>query len=119
MIKTHVQLSTTDREQLQHWVAQEKISVKLFRRAKALLLLAQGQTLHQAATTVAVDYNAVAKWRDRYNREGLAGLNDKPRAGRPVQIDGLQRAQITALACSVAPLVRWHRSAKRVGRYGC
>ena len=36
-------------------------------------------------------------------------LQDKPRSGRPVQIDGIQRAQITALACSTPPegYARW------------
>ena len=30
-------------------------------------------------------------------------LQDKPRSGRPVEIDGRQRAKITALACSKPP----------------
>ena len=30
-------------------------------------------------------------------------LNDKPRSGRPVEIDGPLRAKITALACSEPP----------------
>ncbi|MBI1878203.1 MAG: helix-turn-helix domain-containing protein, partial [Chloroflexi bacterium] len=29
---------------------------------------------------------------------------DKPRSGRPIEIDGRQRATITALACSTPPL---------------
>jgi transposase len=109
MIKQHVKLSEADRQQLQHLIAQEKVSIKVFRRAKALLLLDQGQSLQQAAATVSMDYNAVAKWRNRYMSEGLAVLEDKPRSGRPVRIEGLQRAKITALACSPAPAghARW------------
>ncbi|MFZ1324645.1 MAG: helix-turn-helix domain-containing protein, partial [Candidatus Contendobacter sp.] len=44
-----------------------------------------------------------------YRREGLAMLQDKPRSGRPVEIDGSQRAKLTALACSEAPAghARW------------
>jgi hypothetical protein len=36
-------------------------------------------------------------------------LQDKPRTGRPVEIDGKQRAQVTALACSEPPegYARW------------
>jgi len=30
-------------------------------------------------------------------------LQDKPRSGRPIEIDGQQRAKVTALACSDAP----------------
>ena len=54
-------------------------------------------------TTPAVDYNTVACWRNRYRDQGLAGLQDAPRSGRPIVIDGSQRAKITALACSDAP----------------
>lgn len=36
-------------------------------------------------------------------------LMDKPRPGRPIKIDGGQRAKVTALACSDAPIghKRW------------
>ena len=36
-------------------------------------------------------------------------MREKPRAGRPVAIDGTQRAKLTALACSTAPTghARW------------
>jgi putative transposase len=30
-------------------------------------------------------------------------LNDKPRSGRPVELDGKLKAKITALACSTLP----------------
>jgi hypothetical protein len=33
----------------------------------------------------------------------LLCLQDKPRSGRPIEIDGVTRAKITALACSEAP----------------
>ncbi len=109
MAKEHVKLSEEDREHLEKLVAQEKVSVKVFRRAQALLLLDQGQTLQGAAQAVDVDYNAVAKWRDRYKSSGLQVLEDAPRSGRPIRIQGGQRAQITALACSTPPVgyARW------------
>ena len=58
------------------------------------------------ATTLGVDYNTVATWRDKYQTQGLACLAEAPRSGRPIVIDGTQRAQITALACSDAPAGR-------------
>ena len=40
----------------------------------------------------------------RYLSEGFdSALLDKARPGRPVRIDGTQRAKITALACSAPP----------------
>ena len=85
--------------------------MKVHRRATALLALDAGQTLQQAGLAAAkANYNSVAAWRDTYKEEGLAAaLRDRPRSGRPVRIEGSQRAQITALACSTPPVghARW------------
>ena len=79
------------------------MAAKTFKRATALLELNRGQTLTAVATTLSVDYNTVAAWRNGYATPGLACLQDAPRSGRPIVIDGTQRAKITALACSDAP----------------
>lgn len=104
MAKDHLQLSAADREHLQGLVKKSSVSVKAFKRATALLALDAGQSLQQAAVAVAANYNSVAAWRDRYKEEGLAAaLRDRPRAGRPARIEGVERARITALACSTPP----------------
>jgi len=103
MLKSHLQLNDADRSTLESLVSKGTLSVKVYKRATALLKLDQGHTLQSVAALVEVNYNTVTTWRDRYPDEGLALLYDKPRSGRPVQIDGTQRAQITALACSTPP----------------
>ena len=103
MLKSHLQLSDGDREYLQALLRKDTISRKVFARAGALLDLDAGHTLQQAAARAGVNYNRVAAWRDNYKAVGLEALHDKPRSGRPIQIDGKQRAQITALACSAPP----------------
>ena len=50
-----------------------------------------------------LSYPTVAKLINKYNTEQLECLKDKKQPGRPPQIDGTQRATITALACSEAP----------------
>jgi transposase len=109
MVKTHIQLPDSDQAYLQTLLAKHHLSVKVFRRASALLALNSGQTLQSVAATLQVNYNTVAAWRDAYEQHGLRMLEDQPRAGRPVQIDGTQRAKITALACSTPPAgyARW------------
>ena len=103
MQKTHLELSESDREFLQGLVKKSNLSVKVFRRAQGLLSLDAGQSLQTVAVALGVDYNTVAVWRDRYKCDGLALLEDKPRRGRPPQIEGTQRAKVTALACSTPP----------------
>ena len=109
MVKSHLQLQDADREFLQALVCKPSITLKLFRRANALLELDRGQSLASVAAHLQINYNTVATWRNAYQREGLAMLEDKPRPGRPVLINGTARAKITALACSQAPAghARW------------
>jgi putative transposase len=110
MVKDHLRLCEADRQHLQTLVKKSTISVKIFKRATALLALDEGQSLQQAGAAARANYNSVAKWRDRYKAEGLAAaLRERPRSGRPPRIDGGQRAKITALACSTPPQghARW------------
>ena len=79
------------------------LSARKYKRATALLELDRGKTLADVAATLAVNYNAVAAWRDGYKASGLNCLDDAPRSGRPIVIDGTARAKISALACSDAP----------------
>jgi transposase len=60
-------------------------------------------------TSVSVRFQTVSSWAKKYKESGLEFLTDKPRPGRPIEIDGLQRAEITALACSDPPegYARW------------
>jgi transposase len=53
------------------------------RRAQIVLLAAEGQPLRRIAQQVGVDRNVVRDWLDRFRAQGLAGLADRPRPGRP------------------------------------
>lgn len=103
MQKKHLTLSESDYQYLTDLVAKGSLKAKLFRRATGLLELHRGKTFKDAATTVGVVEQTVSTWCQKYKEEGLSFLKDKPRPGRPLEIDALQRAKITALACSEAP----------------
>ena len=103
MKKQHVQLSEADRAYLEELVSKGELAVKTYRRAFGLLELDRGKTYGAVASSLGVNQTTVSKWAKRYQAEGLACLQDKPRSGRPVEVDGVQRAKITALACSDAP----------------
>lgn len=109
MKKEHVKLSDTDRETLTAMLAKGTLKAKAFKRATGLLELDRGKTFKEVAETLGVDYNTVSNWRKSYNQDGISCLQDKPRSGRPIEIDGEQRAKVTALACSKAPegYARW------------
>lgn len=109
MRKQHIELRQADKRFLQQLLKKGSLKAIVFKRATALLQLDSGETLRHVSQTLGVSYPTVLTWRDRYLAEGLAFLQDKPRSGRPIELSGLQRAKITALACSTPPegRARW------------
>ena len=109
MLKHHVKLRRKERDDLESLIAKGKMSAKTFKRATGLLELDRGKTLQAVAETLGVTNDTVAAWRENYKAHGLQCLQDAPRSGRPIEIDGVQRAKITALAWSEAPVghARW------------
>lgn len=103
MKKEHVNLSDDDRTYLQSLIKQSDLPVKTYKRALALLELDRGRTFTEVAEIVGVVMQTTSTWAKTYKESGLACLSDKLRPGRPTVIDGLQRAKITALACSDPP----------------
>ena len=103
MKKEHVTLAQTDRAYLQNLLKKGKLPVKTFKRATALIELDRGRTFTEVAQIVGVTKQTASTWATKYQETGLTVLTDKPRPGRPTVIDGLQRAKITALACSEPP----------------
>lgn len=103
MKKQHIQLSKADREYLEKLVSTGDLAVRVYRRAIGLLELDRGKSYQEVANTLDVNHNTVTTWAKKYKSEGISSIQDKPRSGRPLEIDGQQRAKITALACSEPP----------------
>jgi transposase len=79
-------------------------------RARILDLLDRKVPPAAIATPLSCALGTVYNGKRRYEQEGLAAaLREKPRSGSPVEIDGTQRAKLTAWACSTAPTghARW------------
>lgn len=109
MKKCHVVLSETEKAYLDSLLVKGSLKVRKQKRVLGLLELNRGKTLVEVGQTLGVNYQTVHAWRESYQSEGLLFLDEKPRKGRPIRIDGGQRAKITALACSPAPegRARW------------
>jgi hypothetical protein len=81
-------------------------------RVRIVLDAAHGYSNAKIARRRGVVIDTVRRWRGRYAREGLAGLADRSRGGRPPKFPPVQVAEIKALACQLpaetgAPLSRW------------
>jgi transposase len=75
-----------DRDRLGELARLPSVPSGLARRARMILLAADGVPNAQIARTVGASRPTVIAWRDRYLRGGIAALDDEPRSGRPPQI---------------------------------
>ena len=103
MKKEHLKLSEADEKYLTEFLRKGQAKGRVMRRVTARLQLNQGATLQAVAEPLKVAHGTVSTWRNKYLTTGLRFFQDEPRSGRPIEIDGAQRAQITALACSATP----------------
>ena len=78
-----VELDAASRAALDGVVRRTKAPVGLVRRARIVLLVAEGKPLDQIARQVGVRPNVVRTWADRYRTGGLDALEERPRSGRP------------------------------------
>ena len=86
-----------DRDRLDELARLPSVPSGLAKRARMMLLAADGMPNAQIARTVGVSRPTVIGWRDRYGERGLAGLDDEVRSGRPRTVDhrGIVAATLT------------------------
>src|SRR4051794_31853141 len=73
-----------DRGELERWLRASTIEAGAARRARIVLLAADGET---NARIAGVSVPTVLLWRQRYQGRGIGGLADEPRSGRPRTTD--------------------------------
>lgn len=84
-------------------------------RAQMVLLAAEGLRNDQIAAHLNCRREVVSQWRKRFFEQRLAGLEDRPRRGRPATFPPQVRAEVIAMACALpaeqgVPLSRWSAS---------
>jgi Winged helix-turn helix len=78
-----VEIDDSTRATLESWLRRQTIAAGLATRARAMLLLADGQPYTHTAQQVGLAERHVRKWAKRFVAAGIAGLQDRPRPGRP------------------------------------
>ena len=57
-----------------------------FRRAQAVREVVKGQRLQNVSDALQFTYSALRKWVHRFANQGVQGLVDRPRPGRPAKV---------------------------------
>ncbi|HEV2638988.1 MAG TPA: IS630 family transposase [Actinocrinis sp.] len=109
---TPVALTAADRHRLKKMAYGHKTPYRDRQRATIVMLAARGRSNSQIAGHTRTHVDTVRLWRDRFAAQGMAGLADRKRSGRPRSFTPVQIAEVKALACQLpadagVPLARW------------
>jgi transposase len=78
------ELTADERAELERQARSRTAPARVVERARLMLAVADGQTAPAAAAALGLVPATGRQWVKRFNVAGLAGLEDRPRSGRPV-----------------------------------
>ena len=78
-----IELSEGEREALERVATKYSSPYRDVMRAKIVLYAARGLSNKEIASRLDLPRQVVSKWRKRFFEEGMAGLAERPRRGRP------------------------------------
>lgn len=84
---SRLHVADADAVELMRWTEGHTSSETIRRRARIVLLSGEGVAAAAIADRLGCSRQTVVTWRERYRRDGLAGLRDQPRSGRPAAVD--------------------------------
>jgi transposase len=105
MVKRYrVTLSEEEHDRLEGLSRKRTASVRMVRRAQALLLVAEGKTDEVIAEEIRMSVTTLERLRRRFVEEGLeASLRERPQPGARPKLGPKEQAMVVALACTKPP----------------
>lgn len=99
MSKSAPSLTCEDRQrqELERLASSRTQEARLVERAKIVLGCLAGKAVNAVARELGLRPNTVIAWRRRFERDGVEGLHDRPRAGRPAHYDAGFRQRVLDL----------------------
>jgi transposase len=107
-------LDPATRAELERLQRSSSAPAGLSRRARVILLMADLLSNAEIARMTGYNVVQVSRLRRRFAEEGLAGLEDRPRSGRPPSISERTRAKIVALTLKNPGQGRTHWSTREL-----
>jgi transposase len=107
-----VVLSADERAELERWTRRPTTANALASRARIVLACAAGGSDLEVAATLGFNRNTVGRWRRRYLADGLDGLVDEPRPGRPRTISDAAVEEVIVRTLETMPKDATHWSTR-------
>jgi transposase len=92
-----IRLDEDELNTLADWTRRGKSEYRLVERAKIILLAHEGKTNEQIADQLHTRTARVSKWRQRFGKYRISGLNDAARPGKPAKYDKSTEKRVLSL----------------------
>jgi len=109
-----IRLSDEETKTLTEWTRRSKSELRLVERARIILLAHQGRTNLQIAHHLHTRSARVSKWRQRFAKDRLAGLQDRARSGKPAKYPENTEKRVLMLLDEPPPKGYSHWNGSRV-----
>ena len=113
---TVIVLSEAEKAELLRRVKQRKGAQDACVRAQIILACAEGESGNAIAQRLGVSKDLVSRWRMRFSKWGLIGLNDEHRSGRPRTISDEQVQKVVDRVLKSKPEDASHWSTRQMSR---
>jgi len=94
-------LTAEEAIEVKRLAASRKESIRLVQRARIIALMAEDAALYASEAALKAGFSSAtvgAQWVKRFNEQGVAGLQDKPRPGRQPDHSPATRSALVSLA---------------------
>ena len=109
-------LTPEERSILEGLEASRTAPVRQVQRARIILLAERAQANTAIGQVVGMDPRHVGIWRRRFAEERLAGLEDRPRPGKPRVYGDADRLRVIETACTQTPPSETHWSVRSLAK---
>lgn len=114
--KATLKLNEDEKRELTSLAHRSRSAPALARRARIVLVCAEGHDNHAVARKLRVTQATVGKWRNRFVQDRLEGLYDEPRPGAPRTIADEQIEQVVVRTLESTPRGATHWSTREMAK---
>ncbi len=111
-----VMLTAEERSLLEHKLKAHTATQREVLRARIVLMADAGKENQAIAQEVGISPHSVAVWRNRFVREHIGGLTNRPKKRTPIKYTAGDRRRVVEMACTGSPEAETHWSVRTLAK---
>lgn len=96
-------LTPEDKAELTTWSRSTRLDHRYVMRSRLILMRSRGSTYDEIQEALGISRRVVAKWIKRFSEQGMKGLRDAPRSGKPRKFSDEEVAKVLELVQGLPP----------------